>query len=113
MEKPEWFDWATDEKKTGDWIRTDNPEWFAQVCQILFDCDPMMLTLVQEPAGYAPEVGSILRSLPQCMNVDDAQQLIFNVFTQWFTPEFAGGCSQYHEVAAAIWETWKQQQREE
>ena len=87
MEKPEWFDWANDERKTGEWIRVNNPEWFAQVCQILFDYDPMMMTLVGEPEGYAPEVGSILRSLPQCMNVDDVQQLIFNVFTQWFTPE--------------------------
>ncbi|QZA77197.1 hypothetical protein K4H28_13015 [Deefgea tanakiae] len=113
MEKPEWFDWANDEKKAGEWIRSNNPEWFAQVCQLLFDHDPMMMTLVGEPEGYAPEVGSILRSLPQCMNVDDVQQLIFNVFTQWFTPEFAGGRSQYAEVAAAVWENWKQQQSEE
>nr|WP_314898741.1 hypothetical protein [uncultured Deefgea sp.] len=47
------------------------------------------------------------------MNVDDVQQLIFNVFTQWFTPEFAGDRSQYAEVAAAVWENWKQQQSEE
>ena len=110
MEKPDWFNWANDERKTGEWIRTNNPEWFAQVCQILFEYDPMTISLVSEPEGYAPEVGSILRSLPQCLNVDDVQQLLFNVFTQWFTPEFAGSRSQYAEAAAAIWENWKQQQ---
>ncbi len=113
MAQPEWFDWANDERKTGEWIRTNYPEWFAQVCQILFEHDPMMISLVTEPEGYAPEVGSIMRSLPQCMSVVDVQQLIFNVFTQWFTPEFAGGRSQYAEVAAAVWDNWKQQQSEE
>ena len=112
MEKPDWLDWATEERKIGEIIRADDPLWFSHICQILFDHDPMMIQLISEPDGYAPEVGSIIRSLPQCMSVDDVQQLIFNVFTQWFTPEFAGGRSQYTEVATAVWDSWKQLQSE-
>jgi hypothetical protein len=110
--KPDWLGWATEERHIGQLIREQNPVWFAEVCQILFDTDPMMIRLIGEPEGYAPEVGSIMRSLPQCMNVDDVQQLIFNVFTQWFTPEFAGGRSQYAETAQAVWASWKAQQQE-
>lgn len=110
--KPEWLDWATEERQIGQLLREANPVWFAEVCQILFDTDPMMIRLVGEPEGYAPEVGSIIRSLPQCMSVEDVQFVIFNVFTQWFTPEFAGGLSQYAETAQAVWASWKAQQQE-
>ncbi|WP_028450358.1 hypothetical protein [Chitinibacter tainanensis] len=110
--KPEWLDWATEERQIGQLLRDTNPDWFDEVCRILFEYDPMLIRLVGEPEGYAPEAGSIIRSLPQCMNVDDVQQLIFNVFTQWFTPEFAGGRSQYAETAQALWTSWKTQQQE-
>jgi hypothetical protein len=111
-DKPEWLDWAQNERQVGELLRSNNPVWFAQMCQLFFDIDPMGISLVGEPEGYAPEVGSILRSLPQCISIDDVQQLIFNVFTQWFTPEFAGGRSQYFEAAQAVWASWKAQQQD-
>ncbi|AMC36399.1 hypothetical protein [Janthinobacterium sp. B9-8] len=110
MSQPDWYEWAQNERAIGEYFLAENPLWFKQVCQLLFDCDPMMIHLVANPEGYAPEVGSILRILPQCQSAQDVQDVLYNVFTQWFSPEFAGGLSQYADTAQKLWALWLNQQ---
>jgi hypothetical protein len=112
MSQPEWFDWAQNERSIGDYFRAENPQLFTEVCQLLFDGDPMMIQLVTEPEGYSPEAGSILHALPQCQSEQDVQELLFNVFTQWFSPDFAGGLTQYASTANKLWALWLSQQFE-
>ena len=112
MSQPDWYEWAQGERKIGDYFREQDPLLFETVCQLLFDCDPMMICLVSEPAGYAPEAGSILRILPQCHSQQDVQELLFNVFTQWFSPEFAGALGQYADTAQKLWALWLSRQFE-
>ena len=112
MSQPEWFDWAQNERNIGDYFRAENPQLFGEVCQLLFDGDPMMIQLIAEAEGYAPEAGSILRALPQCQSEQDAQELLFNVFTQWFSPDFAGCLDQYAPTAKKLWALWLSQQFE-
>ncbi|QBC43712.1 hypothetical protein [Iodobacter fluviatilis] len=112
MSQPKWFDWASSERKIGGYLQEQDPLFFEQVCQLLFDCDPMMIPLVMEPQGYAPEVGSILRVLPQCQSEDDVREVVHNIFVQWFSSEFAGCPGQYSEAASKLWALWIAQQSE-
>ncbi|AZN37260.1 hypothetical protein [Iodobacter ciconiae] len=112
MSQPEWFDWAQSERKVSDYLQEQDPLLFTAICQLLFDCNPMVIPLMTEPQGYAPEVGSILRILPQCQSEDDVREVLHNVFIQWFSAEFAGSPGQYGEAANKLWALWVSQQSE-
>jgi hypothetical protein len=51
----------------------------------------------------------ILINLPECESKEQAQDLIFNVFVQWFGMHIASEhIDRYAKVAALIWELWKE-----
>jgi hypothetical protein len=91
-------------------VRQHTPELFDAVSKILFEQDIVAITCCGEDDNtdeYDLEAGTILINLPECESKEQARDLIFNVFVQWFGMYVATEhIDRYDKVATLIWELW-------
>jgi hypothetical protein len=66
--------------------------------------DPIHLLKIGAPDDeYEPEIREIVSRVGDCMNLEDMQRLLHEVFTKWFDERIAGPKELYRAPAEIIW----------
>ncbi|MGH8064259.1 MAG: hypothetical protein ACRERE_03270 [Candidatus Entotheonellia bacterium] len=66
--------------------------------------DPIHLLKIGAPDDeYELEIREIVSRVGECMNLEDMQRLLHEVFTKWFDERIAGSKELYRAPAEVIW----------
>jgi hypothetical protein len=88
-------------------LKREHQALFEEVSALFFRFDPVGLNFETNADEYDPEVGTILPRLRECRSPDDAQRVVHEEFTRWFTAETAGSAERYQAVSVALWGLWQ------
>jgi len=81
---------------------------FDDVSAILFRYDPIGINYGTNVDEYDPEARTILPRLGACRSDADVLNVVIDEFHHWFGEDIRADSTNYHQIAASIWETWSQ-----
>ncbi len=81
---------------------------YDEVCEILFEQDPISINFGVNSDEYDPEVETILPRLKKCKSSLDVRKVVHEEFVKWFSKEDAGPEEYYDDIATFIWMEWQQ-----
>ena len=79
----------------------------AAIEAILFERDPIGINFETNTDEYRQEAQCIVIRLAAAQNEADANAIVYDEFTHWFSIADAGPRSRYDEVARLIWTLWE------
>ncbi len=68
-------------------LKQADPQHFKSITEVLNTIDPVGLAFIADE--YDLEVADILVNLPNCHSASDVKNLVFEVFSRWFSAEIA------------------------
>ena len=82
-------------------------ELMAEIAAILFEEDPLGISIGFNNDEYESEAGTILPRLREASCAQDVEDMVYKEFCGWFGIEEAGPRERYRGTAARIWNAWR------
>ena len=76
---------------------------FDEAVTLFYRFDPIEFGPEVPADEYEPEVETILPRMASCHEAADVQDVVYEEFGRWFSPEVAGSREQYAGVSVALW----------
>ena len=86
---------------------TQPGDFASRVAAILFEDDPLEISVGINADEYEPEAGTIVPRLREATGPEDVQDIVYQEFCSWFGEEDVGRRERYRVVAARIWNEWR------
>jgi hypothetical protein len=81
-----------------------NSQIYVLIKRAIDRADPIHLLETGAPDDeYEPEIREIASRVGECMNLEEMQRLLHEVFTKWFDERIAGPKERYRAPAEVIW----------
>ncbi len=81
-----------------------NNDKLNKIIKILLKYDPIGINYGIDEKEYAPEAKAILEKLNVNLSKENIQEIVFEEFVRFFSPETAGGKDKYENIAKEIYE---------
>ena len=88
-------------------LRDKYGELYDRLTALLFRHDPIEINFEVNEDEYQIEVDTILPRLHKCHSRADVQEVIHEEFTRWFDAATVGPRERYADIAAEVWELWR------
>lgn len=82
-------------------------ELLAEIAAILYDEDPLGVSIGFNNDEYESEAGTILPRLHEASGAQDVEDIVYKEFCGWYGIEEAGPRERYRGAAARIWNAWR------
>jgi hypothetical protein len=90
-------------RATRNAVQAQDPNFFAAVSTVMFERDPMGISIAGNSDEYEAEAGTVIPRLANCRSAEDVARVLHEEFRAWFGAETASEISIYHSLAADVW----------
>jgi hypothetical protein len=94
------------DKVVRDIIATRSREVAEKISAVLFQHDPVGLSLGTNHDAYDAQAQALISKLLRCGSEEHVAAIVFDEFTREFGALKAGSSSEYAEIGRAIWLIW-------